>query len=303
MVRAPECAPTPVPLSLARPGAPRLRNAGCRTSGHPLEITVLSGLEDAKAEDIISIDLKGKTSLADMMIIATGRSTPMLARSRIASSRPAAMPAFPRPRSRACRFVTGCCSTRAMSSSTSSGRTSGSSTISRNCGAPIAPGGPEGLSGGAHCARRRRAAEGRPGAPMYDRYLKRLSDSARGGGLAGVDARELPELRARRPEDRRAEEAAAIRAAIPGRRVCPCRRTGRPTSPQWAADIGAARDRPPVMPWRSADLTASIPLNASAHRTIGFGAMTWPHQLVRIMAAEQLYRVVAILSGHPYHRA
>lgn len=36
---------------------------------------VLSSLDDAKAEDVISIDLRGKTSIADDMIIATGRST------------------------------------------------------------------------------------------------------------------------------------------------------------------------------------------------------------------------------------
>jgi 23S rRNA (pseudouridine1915-N3)-methyltransferase len=41
---------------------------------------------------------------------------------------------------------------------------------------------------------------------------------------------------------------------------------------------------------------------ASASLTLSFGAMTWPHQLVRIMAAEQIYRAVTILSGHPYHR-
>jgi 23S rRNA (pseudouridine1915-N3)-methyltransferase len=35
---------------------------------------------------------------------------------------------------------------------------------------------------------------------------------------------------------------------------------------------------------------------------LAFGAMTWPHQLVRIMLAEQLYRTVTILAGHPYHR-
>lgn len=41
---------------------------------------------------------------------------------------------------------------------------------------------------------------------------------------------------------------------------------------------------------------------ASASLTLSFGAMTWPHQLVRIMAAEQIYRAAAILSGHPYRR-
>ena len=35
---------------------------------------------------------------------------------------------------------------------------------------------------------------------------------------------------------------------------------------------------------------------------LAFGAMTWPHQIVRILLAEQLYRAVTILSGHPYHR-
>lgn len=37
-------------------------------------------------------------------------------------------------------------------------------------------------------------------------------------------------------------------------------------------------------------------------RKISFGPATWPHMLVRVMLAEQLYRAVTILSGHPYHR-
>ncbi len=35
---------------------------------------LLTALEDAKAEDILSLDLVGKTALADAMVIASGRS-------------------------------------------------------------------------------------------------------------------------------------------------------------------------------------------------------------------------------------
>jgi ribosome-associated protein len=41
----------------------------------PLVRSVLTSLEDLKAEDIVLIDLHGKTTLADVMIIATGRSS------------------------------------------------------------------------------------------------------------------------------------------------------------------------------------------------------------------------------------
>jgi 23S rRNA (pseudouridine1915-N3)-methyltransferase len=42
---------------------------------------------------------------------------------------------------------------------------------------------------------------------------------------------------------------------------------------------------------------------AKADLLLGFGAMTWPHLLVRAMLAEQLYRATSILAGHPYHRS
>jgi 23S rRNA (pseudouridine1915-N3)-methyltransferase len=142
---------------------------------------------------------------------------------------------------------------------------------------------------------------------LFERYLKRLIDSARSAGLAGVDLREIGESRARRPEDRRAEEAAAILAAAPkGAALALLDERGpSATSEEWAADIGRARDasQPSYAVAIGGPDGLDPSLRATAHRIVSFGAMTWPHQLVRVMASEQLYRAMTILAGHPYHRS
>ena len=43
-------------------------------------------------------------------------------------------------------------------------------------------------------------------------------------------------------------------------------------------------------------------LKGTAHEMIRLSSMTLPHALARVMLAEQLYRAVTVLSGHPYHR-
>ena len=40
-----------------------------------------------------------------------------------------------------------------------------------------------------------------------------------------------------------------------------------------------------------------------ANHVFSLGPLTWPHMLVRVMLAEQIFRARAIASGHPYHRA
>ena len=146
-----------------------------------------------------------------------------------------------------------------------------------------------------------------PERELFDRYFKRTSESARGVGISGVDLREIDKSRARRPEDRREEEAAAIAAALPaGAFVVALDERGQsPTSEEWAAEIRRARDASraafAVVIGGPDGLSGSF--RDKANRVVGFGAVTWPHQLVRVMAGEQLYRAMSILAGHPYHRA
>jgi 23S rRNA (pseudouridine1915-N3)-methyltransferase len=146
-----------------------------------------------------------------------------------------------------------------------------------------------------------------PERELFDRYFKRLADLARTTGVSGVDLREIEEGRARRPEDRRAEESRLILAAAPkgASLVLLDERGAALSSVQWASEIGKARDS--AAPAYALVIGGPDGLDPSlrekAQSVVSFGAMTWPHQLVRVMAAEQLYRSLAILAGHPYHRA
>ena len=152
---------------------------------------------------------------------------------------------------------------------------------------------------------------GRPKAgPERDlaaRYVARAAAAGRAIGFSSVELREAGESRAARPDDRKREEAKAIRGLLapPSNVIALDENGAQMTSRGLATELGRARDQGIA----SAAFVIGGPdglepaFLASAPLTLSFGAMTWPHQLVRIMAAEQIYRAMTILSGHPYHRA
>ena len=43
-------------------------------------------------------------------------------------------------------------------------------------------------------------------------------------------------------------------------------------------------------------------IKKTADKVIAFGQLTWPHQMVKMMIAEQIYRIETIIQGHPYHK-
>lgn len=143
---------------------------------------------------------------------------------------------------------------------------------------------------------------GGPERSLVDDYLTRFDRTGRGLGLGPASVIEVEAKKGGQ-----AEEALLLDRAIPvgAVRVMLDERGRTIPSPDFARKLGDWRDagRPCIaLVIGGADgLTAD--LRATADFTLSLGAMVWPHMLVRVMLAEQLYRAASILSGSPYHRA
>ncbi|MDG1069550.1 MAG: 23S rRNA (pseudouridine(1915)-N(3))-methyltransferase RlmH [Sulfitobacter sp.] len=137
---------------------------------------------------------------------------------------------------------------------------------------------------------------------LIDDYLTRLDRTGRGLSLGPVSVLEVDD----RKGGGMAGEAALLRRAIPdGAVICALDERGTvETSPKFANRIAGWRDA------GRSDLAFVIggadgidpALRTEADHLLSFGKMVWPHMLVRVMLAEQLYRAASILSGGPYHR-
>ena len=141
-----------------------------------------------------------------------------------------------------------------------------------------------------------------PEKDLIDDYLTRFDRTGRALGLGPIQILEV--------EDKKnggmPAEAALLRRAIPdGAVICVLDERGRvETSPDFANRLGAWRDQgrgDVAFVIGGADGIA-IELRQDADHALSFGKMVWPHMLVRVMVAEQLYRAASILAGGPYHR-
>lgn len=141
-----------------------------------------------------------------------------------------------------------------------------------------------------------------PERDLYDDYLTRFDRTGRALALGPAQLIEV--------EDKKGggmpAEAALLERAIPtGSLICVMDERGKlQSSPQFAQTLGNWRDqgRQDVAFVIGGADGIDPSLRDRADASLSFGKMVWPHMLVRVMLAEQLYRAASILSGGPYHR-
>ena len=145
-----------------------------------------------------------------------------------------------------------------------------------------------------------------PQRDLFQDYADRFEQLGRGMGVTGLGVRELAEAPGNRADERRKAEARAILTAGKSGKLVALDEHGRDMpSVKLAEYLRGQRDA------GTGDLCFVIggpdgldkTIAQRADLVIGFGRQTWPHQLVRVMLAEQLYRALTIINGHPYHRS
>ena len=142
-----------------------------------------------------------------------------------------------------------------------------------------------------------------PERSLTDDYYERFDRTGRPLGLGPVTEHEVED---KKGGGRLAEADLLCRTVPDGALLVTLDERGKPlSSPEFAAQLARWRDagrQDAAFVIGGAD-GIDPALRARADVSVSFGAMVWPHLLVRVMLAEQLYRAATILSGGPYHRA
>ncbi len=145
-----------------------------------------------------------------------------------------------------------------------------------------------------------------PERDLFDRYFDRARAVGKNLNMVVLPVKEHAEGRGQRPLDRKAQEARDLLSHIDDKAyILALDERGKSiSSSDFAKLIEKERDCGRghfCLMIGGADGFDGL-IRERADQLISFGAMTWPHQMVRIMAAEQIYRSFCIVSGHPYHK-
>ncbi len=145
-----------------------------------------------------------------------------------------------------------------------------------------------------------------PEQSLVSRYLERCRSSGKNLGLQGFEIIQFPESQKATSALRKGDEAKTILAALPrdARLIALDEKGKNQTSARFASSLGQYRDEGigAVCFVIGGPDGLDNTVRTRANLVLSFSPLTWPHQLVRIMLAEQLYRATTILGGHPYHR-
>lgn len=145
-----------------------------------------------------------------------------------------------------------------------------------------------------------------PEKQLVDDYLTRLDATGRGIGISALPFIEVEEKRRLEGPQLMEREADLLLDAAPkGALIVALDERGKvETSEAFAHRLGTWRDQgTPDIAFLIGGADGLSPrIRQSASHIMAFGAMTWPHMLVRVLLSEQLYRATTILTGHPYHR-
>lgn len=137
-------------------------------------------------------------------------------------------------------------------------------------------------------------------------YADRVVKAGPQAGLKSITIREFDESKVSSGNQRKSGEGKRLRDALPPASIAIALDEG-------GKDVSSRQLAGKISTWRDDgenDLVFLVggpdgldpALVRQARLVLAFGKNTWPHQLVRVMLLEQIYRVTTLLLGHPYHR-
>ncbi|MEM0900164.1 MAG: 23S rRNA (pseudouridine(1915)-N(3))-methyltransferase RlmH [Pseudomonadota bacterium] len=146
-----------------------------------------------------------------------------------------------------------------------------------------------------------------PEKELFERYIERAQKSGRALGYKSISVSETSEDRAVDATHRKRNEAAALLSPVTDNQ------SRLVVFDEHAPSLSSPAFSKKLTNWKDGGVPSTVfaiggpdgldeNVRQQADLEVSFGRLTMPHQIVRVLVAEQLYRAISIEAGHPYHR-